>query len=95
MTSKNTPTEIEEIEISNSEMFLCDLEKNINSENSTSPISDYTRVLKYLRKEVQKVTTQREEIEFAMLFKEKLAEFSKRYNLQKIIFQLTSVVHSF
>ena len=73
MTSKNTPTEIEEIEISNSEMFLCDLEKNINSENSTSPISDYTRVLKYLRKEVQKVTTQREEIEFAMLFKEKLA----------------------
>lgn len=88
MTSKNTPTEIEEIEISNSEMFLCDLEKNINSENSTSPISDYTRVLKYLRKEVQKVTTQREEIEFAMLFKEKLAEFSKRYNLPEDHFSI-------
>lgn len=88
MTSKDITTEIEEIEMLNSEMFLCGLEKNINSENSNSPVSDYTSVLKYLRKEVQKVTTQREEIEFAMLFKEKLAEFAVRYNLPEDHFSI-------
>ncbi|MDT7459948.1 acyltransferase [Citrobacter koseri] len=81
MKSSNPDVSLERGGMDAPVLVSCDLEQYTKMRDDSSPIFNYTKVLGYLRKKSQSIENQREEVEFALLFKEKLNELSELYNL--------------
>ncbi|MCF1464029.1 hypothetical protein FS827_22245 [Agrobacterium vitis] len=77
----DTSITIDALDISKVDKLLTRFESELHSDRSSSPIAAYARTLRGLRKEVQSVQTNKDEIEFGHTFKERLLSLAKELQL--------------